>query len=342
MSTSILHTTERIAELLYEHDCLIVPGLGAFVSSRRPAVIDKKRGLLFPPCKEIVFNKSLCHNDGVLVGYVAEAYGVSIDEANGMVVSFVEEVKRQLKARGSVALEGVGVLRMFGTEVSFVADSDVNYLVESYGLSAQPICVKPSANVVKMRNYAYLKHVAASVAVLVGLMMVAPETRDASVENGYSQANIAAEAFNVPIVSTVVSSRAMGDVAVNAENSVEVLDNAAGVDAGSAMGVSAGSGSNIAEDASSEGNMVSEVSREDEKDEKFYIIVGSFRTEREADTYISSMVARGVSGLDKLPSNGRYRVSAGCFETHAEAVRNNKSFRNISGFENAWVLRDKK
>ena len=50
---------EYISDLLFEHDCVIVPDFGGFVCNYGPAAIDPAKHLFEPPAKRILFNKGL-------------------------------------------------------------------------------------------------------------------------------------------------------------------------------------------------------------------------------------------------------------------------------------------
>ena len=67
--------------LLPEHETVIIPGFGAFVSSYKPAEIDKESGEIKPPSKEVTFNQKIRNNDGLLVETIAEKEGISHFEA---------------------------------------------------------------------------------------------------------------------------------------------------------------------------------------------------------------------------------------------------------------------
>ena len=69
--------TAFIRELLFGHDCVIVPGFGGFIGNYTPARIDKKSGTFYPPVKQISFNRNLNHNDGLLVGRISGSSGIN-------------------------------------------------------------------------------------------------------------------------------------------------------------------------------------------------------------------------------------------------------------------------
>ena len=58
-----------ICELLYDHDCVIIPGLGGFIANFEPARIIRKQHTIMPPSKKIAFNGKLKNNDGLLADF---------------------------------------------------------------------------------------------------------------------------------------------------------------------------------------------------------------------------------------------------------------------------------
>ena len=61
-----------INELLYIHDCVIIPGFGGFVGNHISAKLNKASKTLTPPSKQILFNENLKTNDGLLINYILE------------------------------------------------------------------------------------------------------------------------------------------------------------------------------------------------------------------------------------------------------------------------------
>ena len=63
-----------IADLLYDHDVVNLPGLGSFTGQYQAANIDHVQGKLYPPAKELGFNSNLVLDYGVLVQYVQQLH----------------------------------------------------------------------------------------------------------------------------------------------------------------------------------------------------------------------------------------------------------------------------
>jgi hypothetical protein len=126
-----------IADLLFRHDCVIVPGLGGFVSTYAGAKIHPVQHTFLPPSKQIVFNKHLQQNDGLLVNAIAVAMSISFDEAQTTVKAFTEALQNQLQEGKKVELLNLGSMWLDPEKnICFESDPGVNFLMESFGLAA--------------------------------------------------------------------------------------------------------------------------------------------------------------------------------------------------------------
>ena len=129
-----------IQELLYNEDCIIVPGFGAFVCNYQPAVIEENQKLILPPSKSISFNSQLIKNDGFLASKISEIFEVSYEDGNQIIASIVSDWNASLTHKKFLELDGVGSFRQneFG-KLLFNQFSEVNLLTDSFGLSPLPI-----------------------------------------------------------------------------------------------------------------------------------------------------------------------------------------------------------
>ena len=73
----MLRIITHIERLLLVHDCVIVPKFGGFVLQTVSAVCNGEEHLFSPQRKEIVFNITLQHNDGLLSESYMQMYGVN-------------------------------------------------------------------------------------------------------------------------------------------------------------------------------------------------------------------------------------------------------------------------
>ncbi len=131
-----MHLLQYISELLLRHDCVIVPDFGGFIANPVSARIHPVTHSFMPPSKEIVFNPSLKHNDGLLANYISQKEAITYEQAIKTIAAFVAESKSALQQNKKLSIEKVGVILLDGqNNYQFEADKNVNYLLSSYGLS---------------------------------------------------------------------------------------------------------------------------------------------------------------------------------------------------------------
>lgn len=129
-------------ELLYEHDCVIVPGFGGFLTHYTPARLDVQRRLVHPPSKAVSFNRKLVREDGLLVDQLIRNEGLDYRTAKERIVGEVKEWERKLEQEGRLEVAQVGTF--FHDQehnLQFQPDGRVNFLKDAYGL--KPVAAIP-------------------------------------------------------------------------------------------------------------------------------------------------------------------------------------------------------
>jgi len=131
------NTAKYISELLYRYECVILPGFGAFLTKRQPAVIQESTHAFFPPQKLISFNSQLQNNDGLVANYMATAENISYTDAVAKIQRYVLSLNNKMSLGKRVELDGIG---SFYTSVEdtlqFEPSQDTNYLTEAFGLNS--------------------------------------------------------------------------------------------------------------------------------------------------------------------------------------------------------------
>jgi hypothetical protein len=127
--------TAFIRELLFGHDCVIVPGFGGFIGNYTPARIDKPAGTFYPPVKQISFNRNLNHNDGLLIGRISNTTGMNYGDARNLVEEFVSDLRKKLEKGEKIKFDNIGsFVNNHEGNIQFEPDRTVNYHLDSYGL----------------------------------------------------------------------------------------------------------------------------------------------------------------------------------------------------------------
>lgn len=132
-----MNIEKHISELLYNYDCVIVPGFGGFIGNYSHAKIDEFRHLFNPPRKKIAFNKELIQNDGLLANYISIQERIDYSEAIKIITGEVNRYRTEIKENRRIAFENIGVLYLdTSNNLVFQTDEKVNYLPEAFGLSS--------------------------------------------------------------------------------------------------------------------------------------------------------------------------------------------------------------
>jgi hypothetical protein len=124
-----------LAELLYHHNCVIIPGLGGFVANDSPAYFQEERQTVHPASKRLAFNQSLKDNDGLLVNALAKNVAISYAEAELELKRFKDEILDKLQTYRNFELCNIGTLYLKPEgKLLFVPYFGQNFLDQSYGL----------------------------------------------------------------------------------------------------------------------------------------------------------------------------------------------------------------
>ena len=125
----------HVSELLYQYDCVVIPGFGGFVANYSPAKIHPTQHTFSPPSKNISFNKNLTNNDGLLANQIAGAEKITYSKANDVINSFVETCNNSLQKGKRVEIKNIGTFYYDAEHnIQFDPDNSVNYLSDSFGL----------------------------------------------------------------------------------------------------------------------------------------------------------------------------------------------------------------
>lgn len=312
---------KHIKDLLLEHDCVILPGLGGFVANYRPAEFDRVRATAVPPSRQILFNPSLIHNDGLLFAQVSRTTGYGYKDVQELATGFIEGIRKDLSRGMKFNIEGLGYFYS-DPEVGlrFSQEPGNNFLLESYGLpflsyrefDAQSRVetyrnrttdAHPLARQRRVRGWIY----GTAAACLLGALIIIP------IRSGVlNRAGI-----ELPVVDSFRKDRSV----------LAETESTAGKDlSGSARSF-----------------FHSEIPNEPGKrptipEPEYNIVVGSFRDFGNARQLRIRLIDEGYQARILDAGNGYFRVSAGTYARQEDASHNLETLRRE--FESAWLLRN--
>lgn len=191
MSAQITSQTiwNSVKELLHKHDCVIMPNFGGFVCNPENARIDQVSHIITPPARRVMFNQNLKTNDGLLVQFVAQNFGITYSEALRVIDDLITDFKNKLEQTKQIDIDTFGTFRLNAeANYVFLPNKHNTYLYASFGLlplQATPVAdfitgakrtrlfkdrkdIKPVGRKQKAKNIA-LKALTAVLVVMLGL-----------------------------------------------------------------------------------------------------------------------------------------------------------------------------
>ena len=184
----------HIFNLLQEHDCVIVPNFGAFVTRNISAKISSDRSKIFPPNKELSFNKNVVKNDGLLLNAISSNENISYEGAEQKITNWVRRINKKLEKQRYIEIKNIGSFSLKNTKYVFVPNQNSIFLKSSYGFNSidSSQIIRRQKNI----NNTYLKY-AAILIVFLSLTVVFTKSYFDSVNEfnkaSYAEANLEIE-----------------------------------------------------------------------------------------------------------------------------------------------------
>lgn len=318
-----MDVTAFIRELLFGHDCVIVPGFGGFIGNYTPARIDKSNGTFYPPLKQISFNRNLNHNDGLLIGKISGTSGLNYGDARNIVEEFVSGIRKKLEGGEKVIFDNIGsFLNNHEGNIQFEPDKNANYLLNSYGLESFQMLPLEGYDVRRRitRNdkdpvtHLPLRKIlwrAAIIVPLLALIVAVPLKTD------LFKSKVETSTMN-PLVSAEFENNKK---AVDENSKTELLKPEIKSDS-----IVAKSGDEIAEPPAVETNA-------------YYIITGSFKSRENASLQADMLKDEGFQPEVVEAENGFFRVCAvSCSDLRSAITRKDSIADKFPG---SWISRKK-
>lgn len=325
----MLRIITHIERLLLVHDCVIVPRFGGFVLQSVSAVQDVEGHTFRPSRKEIGFNVTLQHNDGLLSESYMQMYEANYRNAQSMLEEDIEEMKTSLQQDKKLSL---GVLGSFNVgeegQIIFFPGETGLFSISSYGLPVFDYPALALAPAEREADTLYIpvsrrlvRTAVASVAAVALFLLISTPVTDVN-QDAYTASFIPTEMVSYKAASPTVALLPETDV-------LEVAP--AVVPAGKKDEVSAIRSKEVAPTTVD----VPEV-RNNAK--MYHIVIASFPSEAQADAYISDVDKRECKHVNKVSRGGKYRIYADRFDNREEAEVYMAILRKNSKYADAWLF----
>lgn len=362
----MIELARHIEWLLGEHDCVIVPELGGFITHYVPSRWIEAEHLFLPPTRMVAFNPHLRMNDGLLVQSYMEVHHAGFAEASKMVERDVRHFMEALHENGKACLENIGELcvSMDGAyrfspfdnklSTSFLYGLGSFEMSELKALRPKPVSrrLPVSKRLYTLGRY-HLRQLRAAhvlnilaVVFIVGLFFFAPTPIENTevVKGNYARLlpenlfeNFEKQSLAmtpIAVRETMPAAEDFSDIQKKREPIRPVRVAEVKVKETEKQTVSVAQGVATTQDESSTTEAVNTVI-----EKRYHVIVASMGTEKDAHDMVKQLIEKGYTDAEAIIGNGKRRVCIHSCKTESEAYRYIAALREEGIFKDAWVLK---
>lgn len=319
-----------IEYLLLSHDCIVVPGLGAFIAQHQEARYDDSEETMLPPYRQVRFNAELQHQDSLITTSIQQIYGIQQSEAEKKLGMWVTDFLQNLEDCGSTDFGSIGVFTDDDEQISFTpAEAGITtqdfYALDAFHLqqiiadeeTSSPIQETDKENIVIRINRQFVSYVAAAcIAILLFLSFSTPVGNSDPITYGQ---HTTSELF---VPTNLMISQPEKDVKQQEVNPTTEMT--------------------ISEQPSTSSiqSPTPEVKEEKQDLPCYCIVVASAVSQKNAERYVEILKQRGFDSA-RILDNGRItRVVVGSYQTEEEAgVAVRQIHRQSEEYKYAWVIK---
>ncbi|WP_372774451.1 SPOR domain-containing protein [Mangrovibacterium sp.] len=307
-----------IKELLLLNDCVIIPGFGGFVTNYKQAGLHAAQ--FTPPEKSVSFNKKLNFNDGLLINHVASIEGLNYIAARKKVNLMVQELTYRLTDGEEIILNGLGTLKYDEQQhLSFTPKVEGNLNLDAFGLGTftyeslfsrqvarKAISQQERQAVEVIFQKRSLKKVLVAIPLLFALAVIPLKNNTTHILKS-----------DLSSIREMMMPSASPSVATTTEVAEVYFSEAKTQD--------------IAETQTEEIEAATPA--------RYFLIVGSFRDEENAQTFINQLDKKGFQGTNLGVIKGLHYISLGGFSQIEEALEARKNYASQSFGSGAWIYK---
>ncbi|RKD92342.1 HU domain-containing protein [Mangrovibacterium diazotrophicum] len=306
-----------IKELLLLNDCVIIPGFGGFVTNYKQAGLHASQ--FTPPAKSVSFNKKLNFNDGLLVNHVASEEGLNYIAARKKVDLMVQELNYRLTDGEDINIPGLGDLHYDEQQhLVFTPKIEGNLNIDAFGLDAfsyeslfsrqvarKAISQQDRQVVEVIFQKRSLKKVLLAVPLLFALAVIPLKNNTTHIQKS--------DLGSIREMMMPTATPAVAEETPAAEETITA------------------DAEEVAEAAQAE-EMIEETPA------RYFLIVGSFRAEENAQTFIGQLDKKGYQGTDLGVIKGLHYISLGAYVTIDDALSARTNWEKQTG-SGSWIYK---
>ncbi len=371
----MIELAQHIEALLLENDCVIVPGLGGFITHYSSASWDEQENMFLPPMRTLGFNPQLKMNDGVLVQSYMNVYDTNYPDANRRVQKSVDALCDQLYKEGKVELLNVGEL-YYTMRQTFEFTPFNNQIItpQLYGFDSfemqllsvlnEPAPVVETAPVAAVEepkrefhlDFTYLRNAAAMIAIVVLYICISVPVENTFVErSNYARllpGDLLGKIEDQSLVFTQLPSqhtRQMEKEAAAGINTPSVAkqavapstDSVATIKPATTPEVAAVPAKKIETPVKTTTTPAKTSPAPSTVNKSYHVIVAGGVQQKNAENLVARLKSEGYADACVLNCKGIIRVSISAYSTADDAIAQLAKVRTKGEFKDAWMLANK-
>lgn len=372
----MIELSKHIEILLLENDCVIVPGLGGFITHYQPAHYEEAEGVFLPPARIVGFNSQLTMNDGLLVQSYMQVYQMDYPDALKKIGEEVELLVETLHKEGVAEMSGIGVLHytIYGT-YEFLPEekgvlSPTLYALDGFSIAPlsletveEPVLIQKTLHedvvvINKERKEFHLNTqwlgnaVAVAVAAILFFVLSVP-VENTYIENG-NYASLGTDGLfdairSQSVATTLIANETVEELQtkpVQKVISAPVVVKVEKVDP--APEVKEAPKSEVVKKEVHQPKKVGEkitpkpeIKKTVAQKKKYHLIVASLTTEQDAQRMLKNYQNEGHRDAKVIGGNGRFRIALYSYADQKVAYGKLNELKQKDAFKSAWMLTSK-
>ena len=329
---------KNISRLIAQHNCVIMPGVGAFLAHRVPAYYSAKEKIFMPPHRSLAFNPQVTVDDALLLSEYMSDGTLSYEEADERLRNDIEAMRLKLADSGILYFGDLGTFNMdIDGKISFTPNE--NSIDDPYNYGFEPLAIAPLKElrkkdiVIKRSNIGkYISAVAAAIVAVFVLIPLGSSIFDTDARlsvAGFAPVEKSAHPLAVAPTNDAVCEIAPVEETVTA-HIFTTADVAPVVEATKQADVQAPATEVAIEETA---NGVQEIAKEISK--QYSIIVASTPNPDKAQLAITELSRKMQADYKVVQGDRRFRIAIESYETEDDA---NAALERIQAtFSDAWV-----
>lgn len=338
--------TSNINKLISRHNCVILPGMGAFLAHNVSATYNAEDQVFMPPHRTLGFNPQVNVDDALLLSEYLKDSSLTYEEACTALDNDIATLRSRLSRKGVYRFGELGTFSMdINSGISF--EPNANGIDDPYNFGFEPIAIPLLSECGKrdivIRRRDLNRYVAVVAAIIIAFFFVTPIS-DSAYEPGM-QATITgitpgktaptAIMLEAPIAKPQESICEIAPVTDTAtENIITVKEDAKEtVPAETAIANESETKKGLQATATpSESPVATKAANK----AMFHIIVASTPSAKNAQLAIKELSYKMETDYEVVKADRRYRISAGIYESEQDAEKALQQIKKT--FPDAWIF----